>query len=240
AMQASLNRRFSGGVHINANYTWSKNMGIAGLGGSDDQPEIRAVQFYNLNRSLADIHVPHRFNLSTIFELPFGQGKPWLSDGAAAAIFGGWQLNTVLYAHSGSPFDIEASGDSLDLPGSQQRADQVKPFKVLGGIGRDNPWFDPTSFVEVTEPRFGNVGFNTFLGPSQFNMDVGIFRKFQISENVDLQFRAEAFNFTNTPHFRNPRSNVSSSRFGVVDRIRNVGREGIDQRIFRFGLRLGF
>ncbi|MGH9338563.1 MAG: TonB-dependent receptor domain-containing protein, partial [Acidobacteriota bacterium] len=42
AMQASLNRRFSGGVHINANYTWSKNMGIAGLGGSDDQPEIRA------------------------------------------------------------------------------------------------------------------------------------------------------------------------------------------------------
>lgn len=104
----------------------------------------------------------------------------------------------------------------------------------------------------VTEPRFGTVAFNSILGPKQCNLDVGVFRTFQIDEDVTLQFRAEAFNFTNTPHLGNPGGNVSNmilNRDGTIQSlngyseitgIRNVGREGIDQRIFRFGLRVGF
>lgn len=238
ALQASLNRRFANGIQVNMNYTWSISMGIAGVSSSDNLAEIQALDYYHLNRALNDNHSPHRFNVSTITELPFGPGKRWATDGAGAAILGGWQFNTILRAQSGFPFDIEASGDSLDLPGSQQRADQIKDDpQILGGIEQ---YFDVSAFAEVNEARFGTAGFNSLLGPGQFNIDIGLFRTFTISEDVALQFRMESFNFTNTPHFNNPRSNISSSDPGRITGTRNTGREGLDQRIFRFGLRLTF
>lgn len=254
SLQASLERRFAQGFQINANYSFSKNLGLAG---ADDQhdgaPRIRALHLLYLNRAYTRIHTPHRFNLSTIFEFPFGKGKRWAREGIGAAVLAGWQLNAVLYAHSGSPFSVTASGTSLNMPGNDQRADAVKSsVKKLKGVGRGQPWFDPFAFAPVTEPRFGTVAFNSILGPKQCNLDVGVFRTFQIDEDVTLQFRAEAFNFTNTPHLGNPGGNVSNmilNRDGTIQSlngyseitgIRNVGREGIDQRIFRFGLRVGF
>jgi len=68
-----------------------------------------------------------------------------------------------------------------------------------------------------------------------------IFGKLQISEGMTLQFRAEGLNMTNTPHFERPNSrNVNSGTFMVLNRIRNTGRERIDERFFRIGLRLGW
>jgi len=253
AMQVRVERRFSAGFALNANYTWSKTMGVAGLSGSDNEPQVKALQYYHLNRALANIHIPHRFNLATILELPFGPGKNMLTDGWGARILGGWQLNTVLYAQSGTPFTVTASGNSLNLPGSTQVADRVKgDVEKLKGVGRGQSWFDPFAFAPVTEPRFGNSGFNTLLGPRQFNLDVGLFRTFRVTESVSLQFRAEGFNFTNTPHLSNPGTNVSSmtlnedgtiralNGYTEITSTRNTGREGIDQRIFRFGLRVSF
>jgi hypothetical protein len=82
------------------------------------------------------------------------------------------------------------------------------------------------------------------------NVDMGLFRDFRVSERVNIQFRAEAFNATNTPHFNNPSNNISNLqlnsdgtfRGGVfeVTGVNGVGREGIDERVFRFGLRIGF
>ncbi len=185
--------------------------------------------------------MPHRFNVSAIMESPFGRGRPWLTDGPGAMILGGWQLNTVVRAQSGFPFSVTASGASLNMPGSTQRADEVKSdVAILGAIGPGQKWFDTTAFAPVTEARFGTLGFNTMHGPRQFNMDLGLFRKFMVTEGVEVQFRAEAFNFTNTPHFNNPNGNASSSAFGEVTSIRNTGRENLDQRTFRFGLRIAF
>ena len=81
---------------------------------------------------------------------------------------------------------------------------------------------------------------NTLAGPGVFNLDFGLFRKFDVTEKVDVQFRAEMFNVTNTPHFSNPTGNVTSGNFMLATGIRNTGREGIDQRFFRFGLRIGW
>jgi hypothetical protein len=75
---------------------------------------------------------------------------------------------------------------------------------------------------------------------NQFNLDPGLFRKLKLTEGLQMEFRAEAFNFTNTPHFANPEGTITDSDFEVIDRTRNTGREGIDQRIFRFALRLSF
>jgi hypothetical protein len=79
-----------------------------------------------------------------------------------------------------------------------------------------------------------------FLGPKQFNLDIGLFRRFPLTERAHMEFRAEAFNFTNTPHFANPQGSTTSSQFGEIRGTRNTGREGIDQRIFRFALRFAF
>jgi hypothetical protein len=90
-------------------------------------------------------------------------------------------------------------------------------------------------------------------------LDLGLFREFKLTEGIKLQFRAEAFNATNTPHFNAPGSNASSpsrdeagnilldangrprlNGFMEITSVRSYGREGIDERVFRFGLRLGF
>jgi len=102
----------------------------------------------------------------------------------------------------------------------------------------------------VTEPRFGTAAFNLLRGPGLVNLDLGLFRQFRLTERLGLQFRAEAFNATNTPHFSNPSNNIDglrlypdgSFRSGVfeVTGVRNTGREGVDERVFRFGLRFSF
>ena len=84
------------------------------------------------------------------------------------------------------------------------------------------------------------MAFNSITGPGAVNLDLGLFRAFQFTERVGMQFRAEAFNATNTPHFANPNGDVSSSNFMRITGLRNTGREGIDERVFRFGLRLNF
>jgi hypothetical protein len=158
---------------------------------------------------------------------------------------------TLFSAFSGNPFTVSSSGTSLNAPRNSQRADQVKPeVRKLGGTGPGQAFYDWTAFAPVTEPRFGTAGFNTLRGPGLVNLDLGVFRRFSITERAHVEFRAEAFNATNTPHFSNPSGNISnlrlnpdgSFRSGVfeVTGVRNTGREGIDERTFRFGLRLSF
>jgi hypothetical protein len=135
---------------------------------------------------------------------------------------------------SGRPFSVTASATSLNAPGNTQRADQVKPeVKILGGVGRGQPYFDTTAFRPVNEARFGTAGFNSLYGPGRFNWDFGLFRIFQVTEGSRLEFRAEAFNFTNTPKFGNPAANVSSAGFGEIT-------TATEERQFQVGLRFQF
>ena len=72
-------------------------------------------------------------------ELPFGEGKPFATEGLAKAVFGGWQLNGIFSSYSGTPFTVTASGTSLNAPGNLQTADQVvDKVKILGGTGPDS------------------------------------------------------------------------------------------------------
>ncbi len=263
SLQTGLKRNFSGGLQLQASYTWSKAIGLAGLGGDNDGAlAIQEPNFRNLNRGVLGINIPHNFQFSGVWALPFGKGKRWLGDNAVvSAVTGGWQFNWLYGAFTGYPFSVSASGTSLNAPGSTQRADQVKSeVTKLGGIGVGTPYYDPTAFAPVTAARFGTVGFNTLTSPGTSNLDLGLFREFRITEGVKLQFRVEAFNATNTPHFAAPGGNVSSpsrdangniltdpatglprlNGFMEVTGTRAFGREGIDERVFRFGLRLGF
>src|SRR4029450_7992989 len=114
-------------------------------------------------------------------------------------------------------FTITSSETSLDLPGSPQFADQAKDkVDILGGIGPGQPWFDTSAFRAVTERRFGTAGVNSMRGPGFANFDMSVFREFGLGGGRGVQFRIEAFNVTNTPHFANPQNSVNASNVSSI------------------------
>jgi hypothetical protein len=251
SLQATLTQRFARGMQLNVAYTWSKVIGYAD--NNDSEPSVRARAYFDRNRTVRGYDRTHNFQVSNIWELPFGKGRTYAREGFLSALLGGWQVNNILSLMSGTPFTVASSGTSLDMPGSSQTADQVVPeVKILGGVGRGQPYFDPFAFTQVRDARFGNVGLLSMRGPGVVNWDVGVFRQFRLSERFELTFRAEAFNASNTPHFANPGATVSNMTLNPDGTIRqlggyseitdtiNLGRDGIDERQFRFGLRLGF
>jgi hypothetical protein len=155
--------------------------------------------------------------------------------------------------YSGTPFTVSAASTSLNVPGSNQRANLVKSsVQILGGTGPNQSYFDPLAFAPVTTATFGTAAFDLVRGPGTFNFDGGLFREFRAGERWKVQFRAEALNLTNTPHFSNPSANVSNMVLNGDGSVRNlggytvitsttgIGREGIDERLFRLGLRITF
>jgi hypothetical protein len=239
SLQTTLNRRFTNGLLLKAAYTYSHAI--------DEAPYSDWTAFrYNAlselyrNRATADHDVPHNFQFAFVYELPFGAGKTWATSGTSGAILGGWQLNGFFSAYEGRPFNLTASGASLNMPGNQQTPDQIKPdVEYLGDVGNAGTFFDTSAFARVTEVRFGNVGRNTMRGPGVVNLDLGLFRTFDLTQQFKLQFRAEAFNVSNTPHFANPNGNVNSSNFGKILATQTADALG-RSREFRFGLRLSF
>jgi hypothetical protein len=241
SMQAQLSRRFAAGLSLNVNYTLGKAMNV--ITNSSNTPNVQAQPFLNRNLALTDNDRRHNLGITNVWEIPLGPGRRWLNDkGIASHILGGWQVNNMVSIMSGVPFSVLSDDTSLNLPGSTQTADQVKSTVAKpGGVGRGTPYYDPTAFAEVTEARFGNTGYNILRGPGLFNWDFGLTREFSFSDRLRLQFRAEAFNFTNTPHLDVPDNNVSDGAdFMTITGVRDLGREGIDERQFRFGLRLIF
>ena len=125
------------------------------------------------------------------------------------------------------------------MPGNAQTPDQVKTDVAYPNkAGDDGPWFDTTAFAPVTAVRFGTVGRNTMRGPGVVNVDLSAFRTFKITEKVNVQFRAESFNLSNTPHFANPNGNVNSSNFGKIFSTQSGGDAIGRSREYRFGLRI--
>ncbi len=239
SLQAVLQKRFTRGYMVRLSYTWSKTIGPVGNANGVDGFQYNTPEYWPLiAHTVRDWDRTHMLTTAFGLDLPFGQGKRWATSGWAAKLLGGWQINGLLTAYTGSPFTVTASDASLNAPGNSQIADQIKPKVKI--YGKREQWFDTSAYAPVTEARFGNSGWNQLRGPGLINLDLGVFRRFKLNERVDLQFRAEAFNVSNTPHFANPRSNVSASGFGEITSVQNVGREGIDERMFRFALRLGF
>ena len=106
-------------------------------------------------------------------------------------------------------------------------------------MGSGAPFYDPTAFATVRDVRFGNMGLNALRGPRLFGMNLGIFRKFAVRERADLQFRAEALNFTNTPTLNQPNATVSNpANFMAITSTDPNGTA--QQRTIRFGLRFSF
>lgn len=240
SLQAVLNRRFTGGLMLQVNYTYSH--AIASIDNSDGSPNIQILPLMYLNQTTTGFDRTQSLQIMHIWELPFGRGKRWLSNGGVGGfIAGGWQLSGLASFMSGHPFSVYSNGSGFNTPGSDQTADQVKSsIAKLGGVGIGDPYYDPTAFANPNAARLGTTGFNILRSPGIANYDFSVSRDFNLSEKFRLQFRMDSFNFTNTPHLSTPRNEAGTSTFMTIHGVNSLAREGIDERQFEFGLKLFF
>jgi hypothetical protein len=204
------------------------------LGVGDDQGGFIVQTDVRRNYGPTGYDRTHMFVASHIYELPFGRGKKYLQTGIGRYLLGDWQWNGIFRIVSGAPFTVVADATSCNCPGNSNFADAVKPrTEILGGVGRGRLWFDTTAFAAPGANRFGNTGRNGVRGPSFASYDVSLFRDFPIHERVKIEFRAEAYNLTNTPRFGNPVNNVNLGDFGQI-----LTASG--EREIQFALRLLF
>ena len=230
SLQIALNRSFSKGVMLKGAYTWSKAINMA-----DDEGWAGVnwdhLDVFDRNRARAGYDRTHMFQMGFVYELPFLQNN----NTAAGTILGNWQLSGTVALLTGPPRTISSSGSSLNAASASQTADQVGEVRKLGGVGPGQHYYDPSAFEPVTEQRFGTSGRNILDTPGVTNLDLSIFKKFPIGETAEAQFRAEFFNFTNTPQFGRYNSNRSSGGFMTI-----TSTNALTERVIRIGLRFSF
>jgi hypothetical protein len=236
-LQTQLTRRVGHGVNTGVIYTWSHAINY------NDNSTYSGLTFayptyWNRNKATAGFDRTNNFQWWTVAQSPFGRQGAWMKSGFGGKVLGGWELNTALSKLSGLPFTVSDATTVLNAPGNSQVADLVKPNVAIGHVARSGTnavstlpaYFDVTAFATVTGPaRFGTSSRNMLRGPGSFNLDTSIVREFGIWESIRLQFRAEAFNVTNTPAFSNPNANISGANFGKVTALAaNTGGRSIN------------
>jgi hypothetical protein len=231
SLQVKLNRRFTNGFKMDTSYAFGKSINYSGYNA------LGLVDY----KGLARYDRRHILTYSAIYELPFGKGKQMANHGAAAAVLGGWQLNGLWTWESGLPLQFSASSTSLNAPGNSQFPQQVAPVQILGNEGPGQFWFTPSSFANPAAGTIGNVGRNILSGPRLFNINASVFRRFNIRERTRLEFRAEAFNLTNTPWFDLPDTTLGDAAFGQITTAQGNQSVKVNQnRSLQGSLRLVF
>jgi hypothetical protein len=239
SLQVAINRQFSNGLLLKGAYTWSKAINMADdngwVGVNWNSPEV----IYR-NRARAGYDRTHVFQMGYVYELPFGKGRKWATSGPASWIIGGWGLNGVVYAFTGTPMTF-TSNVPCNCPGNMQTAQQLKEdVQISGAVGPGQKWFDTTAFGRGPQNAFGSSGRNIINGPGRIGTDMRLSRIFPITERFRFELMGEAFNLTNTPWFSNPSTNVDSGTYGEIRSTVTQSGRGVSDRQFRLGARLQF
>ena len=166
---------------------------------------------------------------------------PQFSNGKVRMLASSWTLSGIYRWSSGSPFDVLAGSDRA-LNGVQgfifgqqyERGNQISAegYGVKSGRPFTN-WLNPASFTIPALGTLGNYRRNSLVGPATWSFDVALSRDFRVTENQRLNFRAEAFNLTNSFRPGNPNTTLTSAQFGQI-------RTSLDPRILQFALKYVF
>jgi hypothetical protein len=218
AFTAKVEKRFSDGLSFTSSFTWSKTLdyglssinergeGIVG-GGQPQSPHIRHIK---QNYGPSGLSRDFAYNLSTIYELPLGPGKGRLESGPASWLLGGWQLGAILSMQSG-PWISTLFTPDLAQAGGTYRGNLVGNPNLPKSERDSMVWFNRAAFVAGAPGEFGNVGRGVLEAPGYKNVDFLASKNFPMPfEGHKLQFRFEAFNFTNTAHLAAPSNNTAN------------------------------
>lgn len=232
ALQLTGERRFSQGFSILANYQFGKAI--------DDSSAVKGTAITRTNpynqafdKGPADFDKRHVFNASALWDLPVR-----FQNRALNSLLGGWSLNGIASLWSGYPFTVFSGVDSARTGTGNQRADLIGDPYLPGDRPRDQKiaeWLNKAAFRPggATLGTFGNLGRNAFRGPGFASLDLGLFKRFRISENMSAVFRFEAFNALNRVNLGGPNSTQNNANF-----MRTTAAE--DPRILQFALRLTY
>jgi hypothetical protein len=224
ALQISSQLRSHSGIASTIAYTWSKTL-VIGCDGYDSGCDIQDP--YNLrgDRGPSANDLTHIFTASFVVPLPFGGGRRFSSgSGLINHIIGNWQLNGILSLDSGQRYDVQTNNS---IPNTNN-LDGVERADVAGDPYANTTKTRPlnvSAFVNPDPFTFGNMGRNSLRGDWNKNLDLSLFRSFALSEARRFEFRAEAFNVTNTPVFAIPDNNLLDPNFGVVSSTANTERQ---------------
>ncbi len=218
--QFTLRKRFDRGFLIGLSYTFGKSMDDlsidpvgANSGGGLSTTTSRApidIRNWRNERARSDFDRAHVLTVNSVWELPVGRGQRYGADfnPLLNAFVGGWSINGIFTKMSGEPFSV-TSGTLTSNFSHVSRADLkgLKPEPKLQALpGIPGPvLFKDNSDFKLPDPGKNGVGRNIFQAPGYWNLDLGVGKRFDITERVKLNFRTEMFNAFNHANFDNPR-----------------------------------
>jgi hypothetical protein len=246
SMQVKTEKRFRSGGVLMANYTWSKNLSNTDeLSTQFEAGTSGKIQDYNNlfgEYSLSSQDVPHRFIVSYVLSLPFGQGKRFANyGGVAGKLVSGWAVNGIATFQSGYPLAFTATANNLvTYFGAGTLRPNALPScdaSISGSAqSRLSKWFNTACFAAPGTYALGNEARTDpkLRGQGANNWDFALAKSNKITEQVNLQFRAEFFNLFNRVRFSPPATIVDGANFGKVTAQQN------QPRLVQFSLRLNF
>ena len=242
SLQVTFTQRLSSGLSVLSAYTLGKSTDdVSNFFSSAGDPNFpQDSNNPQAERGRSNFDVRHRFSLSLSYDLPFGSGRRFLTDGGwASRLLENWQFAGIVTLQSGRPFtvallpeiDNSNTGRAALGFGANDRPNLVGDPSVSDPSA--NRWFDTGTFAFPPFGSFGDAGRNILEGPGFQNVNVALLKHVPLGESVRLQFRLEAFNVFNHVNFDLPDSFLGSPTFG---RILSSGT----QRRVQLGLKLLF
>ncbi|MGB9075558.1 MAG: TonB-dependent receptor [Terracidiphilus sp.] len=250
SLQATYEHQMSMGLFLLANYTWSKCMNDQHTqAGQNQSYRAEWLPGFGIGRdnALCDTDAKHLVHVAGTYNLPFGRGRAWMSNSNRAmdAVFGGWIVNGIYTHQSGQPFTVTCPVATTSDFGCF--ANLVPGQGRYAGPHNVTQWLNPNAFAEppaattAGQPDYSPLGGGQeqARGPNFSNLDSSVLKNFPVTETVRFEFRAEAFNTTNTPPFAQPTSqlNFTTAKFSNISSTKN-SNGNFGARTLQFALKL--
>ncbi len=190
ALQTRFQHRFSGGLSLLANYTWSHALGDASNAnlGAQNNDSFRWWAHPEWEHGNLDFDVRHRFVLNYVWELPYGRTRHWGSSSPAFlnGILGDWTFSGITLFSQGTWYTVtDANGNFANSDG-QQRPDATGQSPT-GTPCVPGTFFNTCAFTDPALGSFGNVGINTVRGPGLQEWDMALEKEFPIGGAAPLR-----------------------------------------------------
>jgi carboxypeptidase family protein len=223
-----VNQRLSGGLTIQASYAFSRIMtnadSFSGSGGSLDaaRPE--------LEWSVGAFDQPHTIKLNTVYELPFGEGRRWLTSGIANQVLGGWRVAVIQAYSSGFPLGVTTNAPLLIFNGTNRPNLTGADWRAPIAGDEFNPTVDRYLNRAAFVQPVGELGNAPRINPDvrrpwNLTENLSVAKSIKASKSLDMDIRVEAFNVFNRVVWGRPNTDFSSNNFGLITTQANSPRQ---------------